>query len=313
MPRKPPIFHSFVGQRDRIAHPLKLFDNAIVRGLPCPHALFTGASGLGKTRLARALAEASGTNCLEAHGRETRDAMLSKLLRLEANDLLFIDEAHNLRPVVQELLYPVIDERRVFVAEDGGQQGGGPEPRSIEIQPCTIILATDQPGRLLQALIRRMIMTVPLRPYNESEMQEVVRQLATELGLLLKPHASNHIAAVSGGLPRKARQLLQQLALYIPDAVEREITLPAVRAFLKSAGVDGDGLGAEHRNYLDMLHTFSKASLPTLSGALRIDPAWIQSEIEAQLIRLGLVRIGAGGRQLTEQGLAWMKTNETIS
>lgn len=310
MPRRPTYFHDFVGQSDRIGHAKRLIDGAKAAGEPFPSSLFIGPSGSGKTLLARSFSKEFGSKCIEVHGHNNPAVLCSKLSELNTTDVLFIDEAHNLSAECQELLYPVIDEYRIAAWSSKGQgQPAANEGVEGKIQPCTIILATDQPGKLLQALRKRMSVYISLRPYNKAEMRAIIDRIAADRSLLLTPQAANAIAAASCGLPRKARHLLEQLALFLSEATRREITLEDIRKFLKSLGVDANGYDLDDRRYMKTLHQLGKASLESLSVSLRTDPAWIRSEIEPRLLTHGQVRIGPGGRELTEKGRKWIESH----
>lgn len=113
MPRRPSQFHGFVGQKDRLSHANRLLQGAKARGQPFPHTLLNGPSGCGKTKLAQAFAAEYDTTCIEAHGQDDRPTLCSKIQKLEACDVLFIDEAHGLDKDAHELLYGVIDNLQI--------------------------------------------------------------------------------------------------------------------------------------------------------------------------------------------------------
>lgn len=310
MPRKPPRFHGFVGQKKILDHLLRLLEGAKAQGKPLPHCIFKGTSGSGKTTLAYALADEYGTTCIHANGHDNLETLCTKLRKLNACDILLIDEAHNLTPAAQELLYTAIDKREIHGwAYQGTQKPGSTPAPCIEIQPWSLILATDRAGKLRDALKKRIAVTVWLRPYTETEMREIVDRMASDEGLLMKAQGANLISKISDGNPRKARHHIQQLAMFYATGPDEALTLHDIRRYLNSAGIDADGFSPEHRHYLRKLHTFGKASIDSLAITLHEDNDSVKYEIESKLIQNGLIRFGSGGRELTPTGLAWIESN----
>ncbi|MEJ7637184.1 MAG: Holliday junction DNA helicase RuvB C-terminal domain-containing protein [Singulisphaera sp.] len=172
----------------------------------------------------------------------------------------------------------------------------------VELPTWSLILATDQPGLLLNALLNRIDLTVGLDYYPHRELKEVVEVLATEAKLLLKPQASGLVARAACGLPRKARQLLHNLRRHYPEAGNQQLSKKHVREFLHFMGIDETGLGPDEFRYLKALGDQGSASLETLASMLSTDTLHLRRQIEAVLVRRGLVKIAPGGRQLTATG-----------
>ena len=316
MPRPPSDFHGFVGQRRVVARLRQQLAGARAHGEPCPPVLLIGPSGVGKTELAKAVAHELGSTLFVAHGQDAARDLAAKLLQAQAGDILFIDEAHNAKAKVQEMLYQVIDEARLpgwacqpptagAAATQAAQRGVG-QDNPVEVQRVTLILATDQPGRLLNALYKRMELVEALEPYPRREMQAIVDRVATDAGVLLSGQARNAIARVSGGLPRLARHYLRGLRRHYADAGPQTIGQPEVRRFLKAFDVDARGLRREHRQVLRHLGKVGKASVESLARRLGADADHVQRQVEPQLVQLDLIRIYPGGRALTEAGRAWL-------
>lgn len=308
MPRPAPRFHSFIGHKRQVDFLKRQLAGAKYRGEPFPHTCFIGPSGVGKTQLAEALATEYGTQMIEANGHDALTELVQKLRRLNACDFLFVDECHNLTPKAQELLYQVVDRSRVPNWEGTQTQSDSPTDTAyIELAPCTLVAATDQPGKLYNALQKRMEIRIQLGYYSLREMREIVRCLASDLGLLLNGHASGQIAKVSHGLPRTAKHHLQNLRRHFLEAESRQIRLTEVRQYLRDCGIDSKGLGKMERDYLACLHKHGPASLESLALHLGTDADHVRRQIEPALKRLGLFVV-ANGRQLTEAGHKWIAT-----
>jgi Holliday junction DNA helicase RuvB len=317
MPRPAPRFNDFIGQKKAIDPVRKLLRGAMARNEPLPHVLITGPSGVGKTCLAKALARERGTNLLSLTGKASRPELTDKLTALADCDFLFLDEGHALRPAEQELLFQAIDDGKIprpapaasarpaaaVPASAGPGLPTAAEPL-VTLTPFSLVLATDRPGQLLNALKKRLAIRVHLDPYPTHEMRDIVAVAATEQGVLLSPQAVGLLVRVCHGLPRQARHLLQQLRLFFPDD-HRQLGVREVAGFLKDFGIDRRGFHRLHRKYLRFLDANQAASLATLARHLGTDPDEVESQIEPPLIEQGLIDIGSSGRVLLERGRRW--------
>jgi len=281
---------------------------AQAHGEPCPHLLFTGPSGIGKTTLARALAAEAGTTCLELHGKATPRQLCEALITLAKGDFLFVDEAHNLPRDAQEALYSVIDGGTMRDCLDDPAKGRRDASGKLLIEPITVILATNQPSKLLEALYKRMEHTVSLSDYSRAELVEIVAAVASKQELSLSPHAMGRIAVVSQGQPRRLVQVLRGLRRhYHADMKSRQLSIDDVRKFLADAGIDALGLDTQQQLYLRKLGKLGAASLATLANLLGSDADDVADHVEPGLIKLGYVRICQAGRELTQAGCKWVR------
>lgn len=212
MPRSLPHFRGFYGQQAAIRPVLHLLGGAIARGEPLGHLKISGPSGSGKTHLAQARAEETGTRLLTLMGRDTEVKLAEQLLQVRKCDYLLIDEAHSLEPRQQELLFEAIDSQSIPAAERPHEREKSTEaaPRR-QLQPFTLVLATDRPGLLLNALHKRIPIAIHFQPYSESELKEIVAAIATQCNMLLTPQAARVLAAACGSLPRMAKLHLLNL------------------------------------------------------------------------------------------------------
>jgi Holliday junction resolvasome RuvABC ATP-dependent DNA helicase subunit len=308
--RRPKDFHGFIGQRRAVRFLQRQLRGAQALGQPCPHLLFVGESGMGKTRLARALAKEYGTELHVLLGKANPAQLCERLVRVRRGDFLFLDEAHNLPRDTQESLYEVIDDWRVKDRVGDKAEVARDADGRLIIQPHSLILATDQPGELLNALQKRMGYTVTLTKYSMDELIEITYAAASQLDLLLSPQGMRAVAGASQGQPRRAKQHLEGLRRAFHSSTG-QLSVENVRHYLKSAGVDAAGLDRLQREYLRKLRRLGTASLDTLANLVGVDAAYARGQVEPGLVALGFLRISQSGRRLTPAGREWARRGKT--
>lgn len=303
MSRRPADFQGFVGQRRAVRFLEPQLKGAVARSEPLPHLLILGPSGVGKTRLATSLASAYGSNLIVINGHDSVRRIAAAMTDAVKGDLVFIDECHALSAEAQHLLLEIIDKRELpkwAVTTEAKKEDS--EPQSL--QEFTVVLATDRPGRLFDALQKRMDIRISLSFYSLREMREICDRVASDLPILVSPQARNLIAQLGGGLPRKTRHLLQNMRRHFPEA--QRLAIDHVRRFMKESGIDSKGLDSFDRRYLKVLLRDGATSVEGLASSLGCDVDHLRRHIEPSLRRLHLIRIASRGRQLTELGKEWI-------
>lgn len=311
MPRRPPEFNDFIGQRKTVDFLRQQLAGGQARGEPFPHTMITGSPGLGKTQLARAIAKAYGTTFHYAMGDISKEDLAKLLTSVNENDSICCDEAHDLGAAQQEMFRRAIDDRLVRIPnpeekdqEKKSEKSDEKTPAEVDVpvKPCSIILATDQPGKLSKALRSRMGSPVSLWYYPVSELKEIAAKIAKDLDVLLSAQATKLIAEVARGVPRKVVLLLNGLRLHYPDSENIQLSKSRVGRFLRAAGIDKHGLEVLERRYLRYLHKAGSASIDSIALYLGHDKDYLRREIEPRLSHQGLIEIQPRGRQLTPEG-----------
>jgi Holliday junction resolvasome RuvABC ATP-dependent DNA helicase subunit len=276
-------------------------------GTPLPHVLLSGTSGSGKTHLSKAVAKGMGTHLHECYCSDqvTRAILAGLLAKVNTADCVYLDEVHALRGPVQELLYPAVDRLKVPVVQGGLIIEG----EWLDIKPFTLILSTDQPAKIRNALLQRVPLPFHLGCYTEQEMRVIVANYAADIGILLTTQALTRLAQVSRGLPRTARHRLEVLKNAI-GCPEKAVTKAQVERHLKLHGIDADNLTAQDRKYLSIFADNHGASVSLQSLALHLgsDELTLRRENEMYLCERGWVSIDPRGRCLTDKGMEYVKS-----
>lgn len=302
MARPLTTFHGFCGQRSLVKTLRAHCSGAVQKNIPVPHILLGGPSGMGKTHLARATAKELGTTCQEIYSsKDVRKFKVAELLAtVKKGDIVFIDEVHALPAECQELLYPALDKQKVPKIDTEHKQVI--EGEWIDIAEFTLIAASDQHGKLRNALMQRLVLRFTLADYDDREMRQIVLNYAAELGILLTPQSSRVIAKACRGIPRRARHLLKSLYTCMESSTT-VVTVTLARQHLRSLGIDADGLTPEDRKCLKVLvHRGGPVSLKNLAKLCGLDPAAFQRDVEPWLLQRGWIGLDSSGRFLTPAG-----------
>ncbi|OYU33130.1 Holliday junction branch migration DNA helicase RuvB, partial [Novosphingobium sp. PASSN1] len=301
---RPKTLAEFVGQEAARENLHVFIESAKQRAEAMDHVLFYGPPGLGKTTLAAIIAREMGVNFRATSGPVIAKAgdLAALLTNLENGDVLFIDEIHRLNPVVEEVLYPAMEDRALDLII-----GEGPSARSVRIDlpPFTLIGATTRAGLLATPLRDRFGIPVRLQFYTVAELERVVTRGAGLLGIGVDSGGAGEIARRSRGTPRVAGRLLRRVRDFAQVAGAAVITREVADNALTRLEVDSLGLDLQDRRYLSMIADIYKGGpvgVETLAAGLSEPRDTIEDVIEPYLIQLGLVARTARGRCLNDRG-----------
>lgn len=299
---RPQQWEKYIGQEKIKTHLKITIDAAKKRTEALEHVLLHGPSGLGKTTLANLIAREMGAQIHSTSGAaiEKVGDLAAILTNLSAGDVLFIDEIHRLNKLIEEILYPAMENRILDII-----LGKGPSARTIqlELQPFTLIAATTRIGLLSSPLRSRFGITAHLEFYTPQEIQKIIENSARVLGITIDPEALALIARSSRATPRIANRLLKRVRDFAEVKDHNKITPAVTQEALALLEIDEQGLEPADRKILrTIIEKFSggPVGIQTIAAATSEDEGTIEDVYEPYLLQLGYLARTARGRVATE-------------
>lgn len=306
---RPRRLEDFTGQDDLRANLRVFLQAARERGQALDHTLFYGPPGLGKTTLAQIMANELGVNLVTTSGPvlERSGDLAAIVTNLNRHDLLFIDEIHRMPASVEEILYPAMEDFKLYLIIG---QGPGARTVKIDLEPFTLVGATTRLGLLTSPLRDRFGVIFRLEFYNDADLSVIIRRSAALLGVLITDDGALEIGRRARGTPRIANRLLRRVRDFAAVQCEVRITAELAKGALGRMDVDAHGLDQMDRKILTSLIEHFQGGpvgVRTLAVACSEEVRTIEDIYEPYLIQCGFLKRTARGRMATAKAFAHLR------
>jgi Holliday junction DNA helicase RuvB len=300
---RPKQLSEYIGQ-EKVVETLKIaIEAALKRKESLDHILFNGPPGLGKTTLAHIIANEMGTRIITSSGPalEKGGDLMGILTHLEQGDILFIDEIHRIPKVVEEFLYPAMEDYAVDFIFDKGVHA---RTHRYRLEPFTLIGATTRSGLLSSPLRERFGITRDLDFYDEKDLVLIVKRSASLLDIPVEQDGAFEIARRARGTPRVANRLLKRVRDYAQVRAQGKITKTVAMEALSLEGIDESGLGEMDRKLLKTIifnYKGGPVGIEAIASTLQIETDVLLDVIEPYLLKTGFVIRTSQGRRATDK------------
>jgi len=303
---RPQRLDEYVGQRATVESLRVSVEAARQRGEPLDHVLLSGPPGLGKTTLATILANEMGAAMVTTAGPslERGGDLMGILTNLNERDVLFVDEIHRLPRVVEELLYPAMEDFTVNFIMDKGLNA---RTMRIPLRPFTMVGATTRPGMLSSPLRERFGIFHHLDFYSLEDLQAIVARSASILGANVEPEGASAIAKRSRGTPRIANRLLRRVRDYVQVKGSGVVTAAGAVDALDREGVDSAGLDRLDRRFLGAIieqYGGGPVGLEAIAATINDEAETLAEVVEPFLLKIGFLIRTPTGRKATPPAYA---------
>jgi holliday junction DNA helicase RuvB len=306
---RPSIISEYVGQ-DSVVETLKIaIQAALMRKEPLEHVLFNGPPGLGKTTLAHIIANEMGTRIITSSGPalEKGGDLMGLLTHMEKGDVFFIDEIHRMPKVVEEFLYPAMEDFAVDFIFDKGVHA---RTHRYRLEQFTLIGATTRSGLLSSPLRERFGITRDLDFYSEADLVRIIKRSAVILEVPIDDEGAYETARRARGTPRVANRLLKRVRDYAQVRADGRITGTVAVEALALEGIDECGLGEIDRRLLRTIvlnYKGGPVGIEALAATLQLESDVLLEVVEPYLLKTGFIIRTSQGRKVSERAYTHLK------